>query len=269
MYGNRKYTIFIDESGEAGIERIRGDHSRGASPFLTLGAILIPTIEFDKMNDLLDKVQSDLGKSTLHCQKLSHFQKVYFAKEVAKLSEITCFGLISKKSSLGSYSNRIEHDSLKFYNKCCLYLFEIFGQFIKDSKIKMTEIDFVMEEGSFNYQGLRNYLRACRDRPMYEPSKMLRYLDPANINVASKKDEPLLNYADLIAHSIYKAVDKPKSTYGLSETRYLKEISDSFVKSKRSGKVVGNGIKVIHKISDLELDSDSHDFLENLGIPKK
>jgi len=266
MYGNRKYTVFIDESGEAGIERVRNDNTSGASPYLTLGAILIPTSDFDEMRQKLRSIGTELGKSDLHCKKLSHFQKVYFAKEVAKLENILCFGVISKKSTLGSYADRIEKDSSKFYNKCCLYLYEVIGRFLRDAKIGMSEIDFVMEEGNFEYQALRNYLRACRDNPMYPASMMLRYLDPENIKVVSKRDELLLQYADLIAHSIYKAVDKPTSTYGLSEYRYLDELSHRFLKSKTTSKVLGVGLKVIHKLSDLDLDPPTEYFLGRLGI---
>ncbi|WP_371396318.1 DUF3800 domain-containing protein [Fretibacter rubidus] len=264
MYGRKKYTVFIDESGDSGIEKIRSLNSQGASPYLTLGAILMVTSDFEQHRNTLAIIRTQINKNDLHCAKLRHFQKVLYAKEVAKLNRILCFGVISNKSTLKGYSKQIEFDSTKFYNKCCLYLFEMIGRFLRDTGISMTDIDFVMEEGNFEYQALRNYLRNCRDNPIYEHSKMLGYLDPENIVSVPKSKEELLCYADLVAHSLYKAVDRPASTYGISETRYLKEISAKFLKSKADKKIVGSGIKAIHNLRNLKLETNTEAFFKNL-----
>lgn len=265
MYGRRKYTIFIDDSGDAGVEKVRTHNTPGASEFLTLGAVLMVTKNFQSHRDLLFEIKGAMNKNDIQCKNLNHFQKVYFAKKLASVNHIICFGVISKKSTLGNYAKRIENDSTKFYNKCCLYLFEMIGRFLRDSGISMDEIDFVMEEGNFQYQALRSYLRRCRDNPQYATSKMLAFLNPDNIIQVPWKDEELLTYADLVTHSLYKAVDKPASCLHQNETRYLNELKTKFVKSKSDGKIVGYGLKVIHKVSHLDLDDETSTFLTNLA----
>ena len=70
--------------------------------------------------------------------------------------------------------------------------------------------------------------------------------------------------ADLVAHSLYKCVDKPKSCFCLTEPRYLLEFRDRFFRDKISKKVIGKGIKPVHSLKDLNLDDDIKFFLNSL-----
>lgn len=121
-----RFTIFIDESGEAGIERIRSSLGGGASPYMTLGAMLIRNSMREHIAHTLDTISNDLKKDTLHCSRLNHYQLLYFCRQIVKC-EMRLFGVISNKQTLEEYKTKIEANSSKYYNKCCQYLLERVG----------------------------------------------------------------------------------------------------------------------------------------------
>jgi hypothetical protein len=61
------YSVVIDESGEAGIAKVRTADSAGASPYLTMGACVYPNTYQDKLTEELDRIKTLFKKSDLHC----------------------------------------------------------------------------------------------------------------------------------------------------------------------------------------------------------
>lgn len=265
-----KYLFLVDESGDAGIERIRAEGQGGASPYMTLGGVFIAQDVAEYARDEIRKLCLEVGKATLHCKDLRHFQKLHFARTVASMP-IVIFGLISYKSTLGGYKEAIQGDSTKFYNTCARYLLERLGDFMSVNDIKAHEVDIVFEEGNFAYGKLRNYISICQDRPMGKTSqqlanvKLLKHLSSNRINATPKADEILLQLPDLVAHAIYKCVDKSNGCFNITEPRYLEEIANLFYANPENGKVVGNGLKPIHNLSSLDLDAEILSFLNSLG----
>lgn len=259
-----KYTVFIDESGEAGIENVRTDDSGGASPYMTLGAALIETSRIEEFRDHLRRICLVIGKDTLHCKNMRHFQKLYFARELNKLP-VTCFGIISLKSTLGWYNERIEGDSKLYYNKCAQLLLECVGDFMKSNGVYSHQLDVVFEAGNFDYKKLRNLIRKCQERPIRDRIKLLRNIDADNIHEKPKADEPLLQMSDLVAHSLYKCVDKSRASFSLTEPRYLIELKDRLFRDAHTQMVIGKGVQPIYSLGHLKLDDDIKSALLSLN----
>ncbi|MCX7677334.1 MAG: DUF3800 domain-containing protein [Alteraurantiacibacter sp.] len=77
-----KFSLFIDESGEAGIHKIRSEATKGASPYMVLGAALVATEQKCEFEGLLHEISKAIGKKNLHCSNLNHYQILYFAREI-------------------------------------------------------------------------------------------------------------------------------------------------------------------------------------------
>ena len=267
-----KYLFLVDESGDAGIEKVRAEGRGGASPYMTLGGVLIAREAVDHARDEIRKLCLEIGKATLHCKELRHFQKLHFAKSVAAMP-VVIFGLISYKKTLGGYKEAIEGNSTKFYNTCARYLLERLGEFMALNGLKPHEVDIVFEEGNFAYDKLRNYISICQDRPMGKTAeqlanvKFLQNLSSRRITATPKEDEILLQLPDLVAHAIYKCVDKSNGCFRITEPRYLSEISDLFFADSNNGKIVGKGLKPIHSLRALNLDDDVLNFFDDLKSP--
>ncbi|WP_018688110.1 DUF3800 domain-containing protein [Ahrensia kielensis] len=258
-----KYTLYIDESGEAGINKVRTDTSGGATPYMTLGACLVPSSYENKIADRLARIQEDLNRSHLHCSELSHPQKVYYARTIAK-EKFLCFGMISEKRTLGAYSQAIEGDSTKYYNKCAQYLLERVGLFLKMKDIEADDVSIFFEEANFNYSALMTLINRCQENPINEQTKLLRRIDHLKIRTSPKGDKPSMQIADLVAHSLFKSVDKSKANFHIPETRYLNELRTRFFNCPETAKIINFGIKPVHKLPELKLDDDVHLFFKNL-----
>lgn len=258
-----RYTLFIDESGEAGIERIRSSSSGGASPYMTLGACLIPNDRLDFYRALVGNVRADIGKPTLHCSKLRHYEIVHFARSVVK-DKIRMFGVISKKSTLGTYRSDIEGDSSKYYNKCSQYLLERVGWFLESREINAENVDIIFEEANIDYEKMKNLLRACQRNPRWKNTEKIKNISVDKITTKKKTEECLLEIADLVAHSIYKCVDKYEKNFGIPELRYVRELSGRFFGHPETKIVVGAGLYCVHSIENIELDADVKEIVAGL-----
>jgi hypothetical protein len=131
-----------------------------------------------------------------------------------------------------------------YYNKCAQYLLEQVGSFIKRYKIEPDDVEIIFEEGNFDYQSLRNFVRKCQSNPIHENSKLLRCIKADKITSAPKKKLPTLCLADLVAHSLYKCVDKSDRDFQIPEYRYLQELSPKFYAERFNKKILGHVDKV-------------------------
>lgn len=255
------YTLYIDESGETGLSKVRTEKTGGASPYLTLGAALVQDNDHDTFVDRLAEIAKAIGKKTLHCSTMKHQQKVFYAREIAK-EEVLCFGVISLKETLGSYKADISSDGTKYFNKCAQYLLERVGEFMKEHDIPSKDLRIIFEEGHHDYARFRSFINMCQRYPKHPKTRLLQQIEVGKITDAPKDKEPLLQIADLVAHALFKAVDKAAGNYFIPEPRYLNELNKRFYSNKGTGMIIGAGIMPIHTLKQLKLDSDVHALLE-------
>lgn len=257
------YTLYIDESGDAGIERIKGETDRGASPYMSFGAALVVNSEREEIRKKLVYIAELFNKKRLHCSGLKHYQKIRYIREI-KDSRMMLFSVLSLKKTLGSYREEIDRDHQKYYNKCAQYLLEKVGRFIGDKGINPKKVMIVFEDAGYNYNQLKNFLHRCRNKPLHAETKFLQNIDPEQIRFIKKEDDKLLELADLVAHSIYKCADKSEHNYSIPEPRYFRELSQKFYFCLKTKKIEGFGFKSVHKLQDLKLDEDVENLISTL-----
>ena len=257
-----KHTLYIDESGQTGL---RNDK---ASEHLTLVSVLISDHNIEHYVERLVWIREQIGRKDLHCSRLNHRQKVFFARESAK-EKFLAFGVMSRKATLGDYRDRIDADPTRYYNKCAHYLLECVGEAMCQHGIAPEELAVIFEEGHFNYGLLRTYIRKIQEHPINERAKFLRKIDVGKLSCAKKKDSPLLQIADLVAHALYAAIECQPSNFGIPEPRYLNELRDRFYFDNNSGKIVPKGIKPIHTLGDFKFDPMVANLLVEFTNKKK
>jgi len=257
---HNNYTLYIDESGDAGINKVRTRTVAGASPYMTMGGVLVPDIKSKTITENLNEFRQKITKQpNLHCKNIRHEQKVRFSQFLNN-QKVLCFGVVSLKSTLGNYKEDIEGDSSLYYNKCAQYLLERLGIFLSTHNIPKDNINIIFEEGNFNYGKLKGLIAACQRKPIHANSEYLKNIDVNLIDKKDKKDEPLLQLSDLVAHSLYKAVYGGE--YNVYEPRYLECIRNKFFKKDKE-KIVGNGIYAVHSIYDLRLPNEMQSFFSD------
>lgn len=250
------YTFVVDESGHAGINKIRSSTHGGASPFMTLGGALIRERSRGEIEADLIRIAQKAGINHIHCKDIkNHFKIVYCAREISKL-DVRLFGLISRKDTLGSYREKIEHSHSKYYNKCVQYLLEKLALFLQNNNIDGSLVNIVFEDFNNDFEKLKNLIRACQRKPHYEQTKLLQHLDIDRMSVKSKCDEPLLQIADVAAHALFKCVDKEPKQCEITEPRYFKELSSAFAANPKTKRIANYGLHCVHNISALRLEPE-------------
>lgn len=257
------YTLFIDESGDQGINKIRDSSYGGQSPYLILGAALVENKNIENITKKIEKIEKDIrGQKKnfyIHFSKMRHLEKVYVCREFSKL-DATFFGLISKKETLGDYAKKICYNPQQYYNKNIQYFLEIIGKAFKELGISLTDQRIVFEEiANFPYETTRNYISKIKQNPLNQNALSLKYIDPQAIESSPKKEEPLLCLADCVAYSLHQCCKDWKGVY---ESRYVYELRSHFY-CNDSGIIKNSGIKFIHNIEQC-CPSDNVNFFKNL-----
>ena len=232
------YTFYVDESGQTGIKKIRTETTGGASRYLTLGGVLVPDKHKGELTELVRWLAKEFSKPSLHCSKLNHNQIVRFAQELAKV-QVKLFGVISLKTTLGSYAADINHSDKAYYNKNAQYLLERLAHFLQLNNIDENAISIVFEEGNFDYRKLKSLIGSCIQTPKKPATRRLRgRINPSSIKAIPKDGDPLLQLADLTAHALFRLVDDSPSTFGTKEVRYTQELRKKFFSDPDSREVL-------------------------------
>ena len=158
-------TLYVDESGEAGIRKVRADGAPGASPYMTLGAALIADRHREDFEATLEAIREEVRKKQLHCSELNHYQILHYGRRLMGL-EMALFGVISRKDTLGQYKDRIDGDSHKYFNKCVQYLLERVGWYMEAHSIPKSDVAIVFEKANRDYSRMENFLWQVQSNPL-------------------------------------------------------------------------------------------------------
>ncbi len=250
-----KFNVYIDESGEAGIDKIRSDGVAGASPYFVMAAVVCqPTAEVLVKNALSDCRERISKKTWRHATDLKHSQKVYVARELNRLP-IRFFALMSNKATLGDYKSEIRGNANKFYNKCAKYLLENVCAYLEPHMISENDLRVIFEEMNHDYDAMRRFLLRVKENPLHQSSKSLSILNPFSISTLKKGESELLDVADFVAHAVYQCANRSDHNYGIPEPRYFCELSSRFA-GCRQGNPIGHGLKFIHDIDSMGLETE-------------
>lgn len=266
----QKYTLYIDESGDTGIDNVRdGLGKKGASPFLVLGGCLVPDCRRNQSLKLLESVQKIVSKTSLHCTEMNHLAVSKYSRVIGSEAQVLFFGFVSHKSTMKEYKGIIEGkgQDQRYYNKCASYFLERVGHFLKLNGISGSDVSIVFEKRErHDYEKLRNYLKTIKRTPLDQRlAYYLGAIEPDNITCLAKGDDLLLSYADLAAFSIAAAINASSSNYGVPEQRYLREIKGKFFSDEKSKAIGEFGLKIFKRF-EIPLDEQTKRFFGKLHV---
>ncbi len=262
MGGVLAFKVFIDESGEAGIAKVRDANNPGASPYFVLGAAVFQRKAEAQTQEVIRRFREKIGKqSWKHATELNHYEKVLFSRMLAGCDG-RYFAVISNKATLGEYKKTIQNDPQKFYNKCACYLLELVCGYLSRFEVKEEQVSVYFEQRNHDYSQLMRYIGKVRSNPQHHKSLSLKLLNPTAIHAINKGDNDAMEAADLVAHAVYQCANKTPKNFEIPEARYFTELAPRFA-GDENNRIEGTGLKCIHSVSQLELDSDIEELLKN------
>lgn len=234
------FRVYVDESGDEGF--VFKDGGRGSSDWLVLSAV-VTRYEHDsvvvKLMDDVRKLMERPYRQQLHFVKLSHAQKVAYAREIAKARVRTVNVLIHKPSI--AEPETFQARKHRLYRYATRLLLERVSWLCRDYWIKdqgdgSAEIIF-SNRGQMSYDDLRTYL--CRLRDKHDTQIKWPAIDPERVKAVQHAQMAGLQVADAVASSAFAAVNA--NQFGDTEDRYLFELLP--VAYRHGGKLSGYGLK--------------------------
>ncbi len=220
------FTIAIDESGQLVTSGNAAKHNK----YFTLGAIIYPTSEEKKIENLILSCKQKIKyeKEILHFNEIkSHYKKIIVCRTIGTSKDkFYLFGVVSNKDTLGKYKEYIGKDYTFYYNKCLMYIFERIGYFLYRLKYtrgyNINTIIYI-ENININFYKTKKYLNKCKENPIRQQTKLLKYFDFSNMHMVGKKDFKTLQIADVMASALFSCLEithiqKP------GEPRYIYEL---------------------------------------------
>lgn len=175
-------------------------------------------------------------------------------------------GVISNKLTLLDYLPQAKKTPTHYYNKCTQYLLEMIGICSTKLNIDGKNFKIFLEARNQRYSSLISFVQEIQKNPLHKRAESMRRLNAFSISNAKKSADPCFALADMGANALFSAVRRDTRTFGLSETRYIHELSPIFL-SDVMGRIVPSGIKPIHSVSDLALPDDTSAALRSLTNP--
>jgi len=237
------FRVYVDESGDEGF--VFKPNGAGSSRWLVLSAVITRREQDQLVVPLMDEVRAMLGRQPrqqLHFVKLSHAQRIPYARAIGKARVRAVSVLIHKPSIQEPETFQAQKHQL--YRYACRLLLERVSWLCRDHRIKdrgdgTAEIIF-SNRGQMSYDDLRNYLCKLRDKPAGGGVNIeWSVVDPARVSAIQHSQMAGLQVADAVASSAYAALNP--NQFGDTEPRYLFELLP--VCYRHEGKLLGYGLK--------------------------
>lgn len=239
------FRVYIDESGDEGFV-FKPDH-QGSSRWLVLSAVIVRKEKDAGVVHLMREIREMLGKPKnhpVHFLKLDHAPAVAVARRLGEAAELmrTVSVLLHKPSI--EERERFQANKHQLYRYASRLLLERVSWFCRDHAIQgvgngRAEIIYSNRD-QMSYDDLRDYLRKLRDEEsgqkvtIHWPS-----FDPDHVRAVQANQMAGLQIADVVAHSLYKAVSPNR--FGDVESRYASHLRPTFYRHK--GSFHGYGLK--------------------------
>ncbi len=239
------YTIYIDESGDDGLERFRkpGCHG-GASHWLVIGACLVRTSRDLELVSLRDRIKSEClptkSGRAIHFKEMNHSQRRRACQLIA--GQPLRFSCVLGLKNTEEASVFTEKNQLYFY--LTRYLIERVSWFCRDSRPLVREGDgrakiVFSRRGGLSYEGFKDYLVGLRDRS--ETTVHWPSIDIGSVEATDHSKLAGLQIADCGVSAVAAAIEPDR--YGNVEGAYLAEIAPNLY--RRKGKALSYGLKFL------------------------
>jgi hypothetical protein len=275
-----RYIAYIDESGDPGLRKIRTATERGATEWLSIGAILIRAEhESDTVNWVrsIRQTISALQGPALHYRLLNSNRKLTVCQELIKLP-VRAFVAISNKKNMEQYHNeRVERARPSsqewFYNWCMKLLIERITDFVEYNSMRRfgepKHVQLVFSErGGLRYTQTGAYhdlVKAqARSKTTWLTKRVVKWrvLHPASNVVIPANQNAGVQLADTIASSFHQAVDSMVPTWDTAFAETLKPIMP-----EECGACAGYGVALFPHWSIAKLTCEQQKIFRFYGYP--
>lgn len=278
------FVAYIDESGDDGLKRVQPIDANGSSEWLIISAVVVQLSNENAVGRWQRDLLRDLNltqRRDIHFKDLHPTKKLIAAQRVAS-HPLRCFVVISNKKNMRGYKNERAQGRSPFPEKNYLYwwltrlLLERVTAFCAHQSQfrygRPVPVKIVFSRrGGMSYERLTSYLNHIRFQSytgeLYLTAGDLVWsmIDLGQVLIRNHKDEAGLQFADIVAGAFHKAVFV---NGGVCDPQYAMALEPRMYRS-RTGKILGNGLKPMPQLPQMNLAVPQREIFEFYGFPKK
>lgn len=266
-----QYVAYIDEAGDEGFGKLRGERVTGQSRWLSIGAAIV-TQANDRFipswrNEIMGLFPSK-KKRDLHFRFLNHDQRVAACSILAEKRVGICVISSNKETLLDSPKMGVFKNKGHLYNYLVRFLLERVTAAValharRQNDVASLQVVF-SRRGGTDYQVMRDYLHLMKnDEEVRRPVRSINWdvLDPDTIKVENHSIRAGLQIADVVTSATYSALDPNK--YGNIEPRYALAMKKKYL--KETGRVLNCGLTLIPPFTKSPLSKAQLEFIEEIN----
>jgi hypothetical protein len=259
------FIAYVDESGDDGLSgtyRTAG-HQGGSSNWFTISASLwrysrdLEAVHW--RNEIRNQLPGQASKKTLHCNDLTHQQRVMACQALA-MKAMRSICVMANKSVIppNTYTLR---NQLYFYMS--RYLIERISWFCRDTRRDVPEGDgrvkiMFSRRGGLSYEGFRDYLSLLKSSEQDDIRIQWNVIDIPGIEARDHSSKAGLQIADLVAYCMTAGLEP--DAYGNCELRYARILRP--VVYHRGGNYLSYGVKLVPRADQIPLTAQQRDFVD-------
>ena len=277
------YIVFIDESGDDGIAKVKPLHENGSSEWLVLSAIVVRAERGKEVIVWRDEIKSNFKNHQthdIHFNRLSDAKKRYLCSYLAD-KPARFFAVISNKQNMQGHRNpRAEKVPSRnwFYCWVIRVLMERVTQWVgahslKEYGIKKKALFVFSNRGGMSYSQLKAYFSWLRTREEADTDRFPGYqvdwdvVSTNLIRVYPHKDRAGLQLADAIAGAAFKSCDFRDT--GEINTEFIERLKPRFAwhPCDHQKNIAGFGLKLMPDYFMVKITDEQRKVFDLFGYP--
>ena len=264
---NYSFVAYIDESGCDGFDKLHSGEN--TSNWFILSAMIVRRSIDAELPKRRDAILTAISKQRkiIHMRKIrNHQHKLYIARETGKLPA-RFINILSNKYSIRNSNRKDLYDKKNtYYSYMARYLIERISMCCSDFRQRVPEGNgkvkiFFSMRGGMSYDDFKQYLLKLKDEKK-DTSINWNIIDIDLIEAEAHSKRAGLQFVDVAAYSFFKAVEI--NELGMVDTSYAAFFANTLFKHNQ--KLLGNGIKLIPKTSDLPENEQPKELLKLLKL---
>ena len=280
-----EYFAYVDESGDPGLDRVKGVDSSGASEWLILGATLIRREFEDQVGGWVSGITKGFRnhqRPGIHFANLNPAKKRVACERLAELP-VRCWAIASNKKNMRGYANPwAEQIPSKNWFYCWLtrLLLERITHFVHSDSVgrfgepRLVKIVY-SERGGISYEQMNAYYAWLKMKDVAGSqvltlgeltwSVMHRHL----LEVFPHNERAGLHLADTVASAFFKACDFRDT--GECDPQFAKLLERRMGRCPDvlEGQIAGYGLKLMPDFKTAKLTKQQAAIFRFYGYPKQ
>jgi Protein of unknown function (DUF3800) len=237
-----RYVAYIDEAGDPGLRSVRPANPKGATEWLSIGAILVQVERVRETVAWIQSIRNAIEASegpVLHFRTLDAARRLVVCKELAALP-VKGFAVLSNKINMEGHRNeRVERARPSsqewFYNWCIKLLVERISDFVEYNSTKKfgapKHVRLVFSErGGVRYSQTLAYHDLAKDQARSKTTLLTKrvvkwqVLHPHSNRIIPHAKNAGVQLADIIASSFYQAANASSTSWNVAPAEALSPI---------------------------------------------